>query len=75
MGAGAGRPAVETVLEIYDVYARRLAHARRSTPADGTVCVLGAGHAGKLALAAARDAMAGGTVVAVDVDATAIERV
>ena len=35
----------------------------------------GAGHAGKLALAAARDAMDGGTLVAVDVDAEAVERV
>ncbi len=39
----------------------------------GTVCVLGAGHAGKLALAAARDAAA--TLVAVDVDAEALELV
>ena len=38
--------------------------------------MLGTGHAGKLALAAARDAMGeGGTVVAVDVDPDAVERV
>jgi L-erythro-3,5-diaminohexanoate dehydrogenase len=66
---------LETVLEVYDVYAagsltRTLAPAR-----GGTVCVLGAGHAGKVALAAAREAMEGGTVVAVDVDERAIERV
>jgi L-erythro-3,5-diaminohexanoate dehydrogenase len=36
------------------------------------VCVLGAGHAGKLALAAARDALPDGTLVAVDVDDRAI---
>jgi L-erythro-3,5-diaminohexanoate dehydrogenase len=40
---------------------------------DGdTVYVLGAGHAGQLAMATARDAA--GTVVAVDVDATALDR-
>ena len=53
----------------------RVSQTRALAPADGTVCVLGAGHAGKLALAAARDAMEGGTVVAVDVDADAVERV
>ena len=54
---------------------RRVAGARRSLPAAGTVCVLGAGHAGKLALAAARDGEDGGTLVAIDVDAEAVERV
>jgi L-erythro-3,5-diaminohexanoate dehydrogenase len=39
------------------------------------VCVLGAGHAGRLALAAARDALDDGTVVAVDIDPDAVERV
>jgi L-erythro-3,5-diaminohexanoate dehydrogenase len=63
-----------TTLEIYDVYGAG-SHTRALAPKDGTVCVLGAGHAGKLALAAARDAMAGGTLVAVDVDAEAVERV
>ncbi len=62
-------------LEVYDVYGAG-SHTRDLAPAgSGTVCVLGAGHAGKLAMAAARDAMDGGTVVAVDVDAAAIERV
>jgi L-erythro-3,5-diaminohexanoate dehydrogenase len=37
--------------------------------------VLGAGHAGKLALAAARDAVEDGTLVAVDVDEQAVGRV
>jgi L-erythro-3,5-diaminohexanoate dehydrogenase len=66
---------LEAALEIYDVYAAG-SHTRAMAPAGGTVCVLGAGHAGRLALAAARDAIGeGGTVVAVDVDAAAIERV
>ena len=63
-----------TALELYDVCAAA-SQMRPLVPAHGTVCVLGAGHAGKLALAAARDQMADGTVVAVDVDADAIERV
>lgn len=63
-----------TALEVYDVYpaasqTRDLAAGARS------VYVLGAGHAGKLALAAARDAMPDGTVVAVDVDREAVDRV
>ncbi len=63
---------LETVLTVYDVYgAGSLTHAL--VPKEGgTVCVLGAGHAGKLALAAARDALPGGTLVAVDVDDRAI---
>ncbi len=66
---------LKAVLEIYDVYAAgSITHAL--APAEGgTVCVLGAGHAGKLALAAARDAMKGGTLIAVDVDQGAIDRV
>lgn len=62
-----------TAIELYDVYAAG-SHTRELAPAGGTVCVLGAGHAGKLALAAAREASAG-TLVAIDVDATAVERV
>lgn len=65
---------LSVALEVYDVYGAG-SHTRNLAPANGTVCVLGAGHAGKLALAAARDAMDGGTVVAVDVDADAINRV
>jgi L-erythro-3,5-diaminohexanoate dehydrogenase len=63
-----------TALEVYDVCAAA-SQTRALAPADGTVCVLGAGHAGRLAMAAARDVMDGGTVVAADVDAEAIERV
>jgi L-erythro-3,5-diaminohexanoate dehydrogenase len=63
-----------TAIELYDVYGAG-SHTRDLAPPDGgTVCVLGAGHAGKLALAAARDAMAGGTIVAVDVDPDAVDR-
>jgi L-erythro-3,5-diaminohexanoate dehydrogenase len=61
-------------LELLDVYGAG-SHTRDLAPRPGTVCVLGAGHAGKLACAAARDAMGeSGTVVAVDVDAAAVER-
>jgi L-erythro-3,5-diaminohexanoate dehydrogenase len=65
---------LSTVLEVYDVYAAG-SLTRTLAPANGTVCVLGAGHAGKLALAAARDSMDGGTLVAVDVDEAAVARV
>ena len=65
---------LSTVLEVYDVYGAG-SLTRTLAPVQGTVCVLGAGHAGKLALAAARDAMDGGTVVAVDVDEAAVARV
>jgi L-erythro-3,5-diaminohexanoate dehydrogenase len=60
-------------LDLYDVCAAG-SQTRELAPAEGTVCVLGAGNAGKLALAAARDAMRDGTLVAVDVDAAAVER-
>jgi L-erythro-3,5-diaminohexanoate dehydrogenase len=60
-------------LELFDVCAAANQTAAL-TPARGTVCVLGAGHAGRLALAAARDAAAG-TLIAVDVDAEAIDQV
>jgi L-erythro-3,5-diaminohexanoate dehydrogenase len=65
---------LKTVLEVYDVYGAG-SLTRELAPATGTVCVLGAGHAGKLAMAAAREAMDGGAVVAVDVDAAAVARV
>ena len=61
LGAGARRPAAR----------RPCSRSTTSTPPPptpatsrreaGTVCVLGAGHAGKLAMAAAREAMDGGT--------------
>ncbi len=44
-----------TALEIYDVCAAGLTDARLWRRRTARVCVLGAGHAGKLALAAARD--------------------
>src|SRR5215217_3056235 len=66
---------LETVLAVFDVYgAGSLTHSLAPRE-GGTVCVLGAGHAGKLALAAARDADANATLVAVDVDPQAIELV
>ena len=65
---------LKTAIEIYDVCAAA-SQTRALVPADGTVCVLGAGHAGKLAMAAARDGMDGGIVVAVDIEVDAVERV
>src|SRR3954453_18782314 len=62
------------VLEVYDVYGAA-SHTRNLAPRSGTVCVLGTGHAGRLACAAARDTMESGTVIAVDVDPAAVERV
>lgn len=64
-------PAART-LEALDVYAAA-SHTHTLAPSSGCVCVLGAGHAGKLALAAANDALEHGTVVAVDVDERAVE--
>jgi L-erythro-3,5-diaminohexanoate dehydrogenase len=64
----------ERAIEIFDVCACA-SHVRRLAPTAGTVCVLGAGHAGKLALAAARDSVPEATLVAVDVDADAVAAV
>ena len=61
-------------LEVYDVCAAA-SQTRALAPAEGTVCVLGAGHAGKLVLAAARDSLERGTVAAIDVDAEAVDAV
>jgi L-erythro-3,5-diaminohexanoate dehydrogenase len=63
-----------TAIDIYDVCAAA-SQVRDLAPRGGTVCVLGVGHAGKVAMAAARDATGGGTVVAVDVDAAELDRV
>jgi L-erythro-3,5-diaminohexanoate dehydrogenase len=63
-----------SALELYDVYGAG-SHTRDLAPARGTVCVLGAGHAGKLALAAARDVMEDGTLVAIDIDGELLGRV
>ena len=49
---------LEKALEVLDVCAAA-SHTRDLVPVGGSVCVLGAGHAGKLALAAARDASPG----------------
>ncbi|MFM8597733.1 MAG: hypothetical protein ACKOB8_01800 [Mycobacterium sp.] len=66
---------VATAIEIYDVYAAA-SHTARLAPRSGVVCVLGCGHAGTLAMAAARDRMDGDSVViAVDVDDQAVRRV
>jgi L-erythro-3,5-diaminohexanoate dehydrogenase len=65
---------LSTALEIFDVCAAA-SQMRPLVPAGGTVYVLGAGHAGKLALATARDQIEDGTVVAVDVDPAAVELV
>ena len=63
-----------TAIDLYDVYGAG-SHTRELAAGAGTVCVLGTGHAGKLALAAARDAMDGGTLIAVDSERSAVERV
>ena len=57
-------------VELFDVCAAANQVAEL-TPPGATVCVLGAGHAGRLALAAAREAAS--TLVAVDVDPGAVE--
>ncbi len=64
----------EKALELFDVCAA--ASQVRELAADAqTVCVLGAGHAGKLALAAARDVSPRATLVCVDVDQEALDAV
>ncbi len=63
-----------TALELFDVCAAA-PQVRDLIPSDGTVCVLGAGHAGKLVLACARAEMAGGTLAAIDVDRAAVDLV
>lgn len=64
---------LQSALEVLDVCAAA-SQVRELVPAQGTVCVLGAGHAGKLSMAAAREEMESGTIVAVDVDARARSR-
>jgi L-erythro-3,5-diaminohexanoate dehydrogenase len=59
-----------TAIDLFDVCAAAT-QTEALAPEGGTVCVLGAGHAGKLALAAAREAAE--LLVAVDVDPGSIE--
>jgi L-erythro-3,5-diaminohexanoate dehydrogenase len=66
---------LERAIEVLDVCSAAT-QTRDLAPDGGVVCVLGAGHAGKLAMAAARDAMGeSGTLIAVDSDPEAAERV
>ncbi len=70
------RPAdltLEKALEVLDVCAAA-SHTRDLVPVGGSVCVLGGGHAGKLALAAARDASLASTLTVVDVDRDVVTR-
>ncbi|EAR24628.1 Zn-dependent alcohol dehydrogenase and related dehydrogenase [marine actinobacterium PHSC20C1] len=60
-------------LEIYDVYGAA-SHTARLAPKTGVIYVLGCGHAGQVAMAAARDNMDDGIIVAVDVDAASVQR-
>jgi len=59
---------------VFDVCAAP-SHTRDLMPVDGSVCILGAGHAGKLALAAARDTSLESHLTVVDVDPDAVARV
>jgi L-erythro-3,5-diaminohexanoate dehydrogenase len=64
----------DLALEVYDVYGAA-SHTRALARPGDTVAVLGTGHAGKLALAAAREALGdGGTLIAVDRDPAAVQR-
>ena len=65
---------LHNTLELFDVCAAA-SQTREITPERGTVCVLGAGHAGKLVLAAARESSDDTTLVVVDVDAEAVAQV
>jgi L-erythro-3,5-diaminohexanoate dehydrogenase len=61
-------------LDVFDVCSAA-SHVRELAPGADSVCVLGAGHAGKVALAAARDAAPGATLSVVDLDRAAVDRV
>jgi len=63
----------DKALEVLDVCAAA-SHTRDLASAGGSVCVLGAGHAGKLALAAARDEAPASTLTVVDLDRDAVTR-
>jgi L-erythro-3,5-diaminohexanoate dehydrogenase len=60
-------------IDVLDVCAAA-SQVRLLAPGAGSVAVLGVGHAGKLAMAAARDAAPDATLVAVDIDAAELER-
>jgi L-erythro-3,5-diaminohexanoate dehydrogenase len=62
----------DIAVEAYDVYAAA-SHTRAMAGKGDTVCVLGAGHAGRLACAAAKETIGDGLVLAVDIDAEAVE--
>jgi L-erythro-3,5-diaminohexanoate dehydrogenase len=61
-------------LDLFDVCAAA-SHVRELAAGARSVCVLGAGHAGKLALAAARDVAPSAALAVVDVDEAAAEGV
>ena len=61
-------------LEALDVCAAA-SQTRDLVSPGASVCVLGAGHAGKLALAAARDVSPSSTLTVVDIDEAAVDRV
>jgi len=65
---------LSNALEALDVCAAA-SQTRDLLSPGGSVCVLGAGHAGKLALAAARDVSPGSTLTVVDIDEAAVDRV
>jgi L-erythro-3,5-diaminohexanoate dehydrogenase len=62
----------EKALELFDVCAAA-SQVRSQAVGAETICVLGAGHAGKLSLAAARDVAPDATLTCVDVDAAAAD--
>lgn len=64
---------VETAVEVYDVYGAG-SHVRDLAYEGATVVVMGAGHAGKLAMAAAKETVADGIVACLDVDEIAVAR-
>lgn len=74
-GAVPGDLPGDLALEVYDVYGAA-SHTRALAAPGATVAVLGTGHAGKLALAAAREAVGeDGTLIAVDRDPAAVQRI
>ena len=60
-------------LDLFDVCSAA-SHVRELAPGAGSVYVLGAGHAGRVALAAARDAAPAATLTVADIDRAAVDR-